>query len=245
MSTNNLFGNLTGPAKTEPSEEDLEKQIAAQPDEVTPSAEDVTEESNSLGSDEGEDDLEMPSELDMLKQRAKLMGISFSNNIGIDALKARIADKLADKQDEEKEEMQPEAKEIVKSATPAKKPASLRKVLYEENMRLVRIRITNMDPKDANLPGGIFTVANEFLGTVSKYVPFGEATENGYHVPYCIYKFLRSQKFLQIRVTKKNGKEDIQTQWVRKFAIEMLPPLTDKELATLQASQLASGATND
>ena len=45
---------------------------------------------------EQSDDLQMPSELDLLKQRATLMGITFSNNIGEETLRQRIADKQAE-----------------------------------------------------------------------------------------------------------------------------------------------------
>ena len=45
---------------------------------------------------EQSDDLQMPSELDLLKQRATLMGIAFSNNIGEETLRQRIADKQAE-----------------------------------------------------------------------------------------------------------------------------------------------------
>ena len=34
------------------------------------------------------------TELEMLKQRAKMMNITFSNNIGVDALKQKIEDRL-------------------------------------------------------------------------------------------------------------------------------------------------------
>ena len=56
---------------------------------------------------EQSDDLQMPSELDLLKQRATLMGIAFSNNIGEETLRQRIADKqaeLREKAEKEKEE---------------------------------------------------------------------------------------------------------------------------------------------
>lgn len=248
MSSKNLFGNLTGTQNTTPlTDEEEQKLIDAQKDEITPSSEDVQEEPEEVDDTSGsvedeEDDLPMPSELEMLKDRAKLMGIKHSNNISVEALKARIQAKLDGEKDPEPEVKNNEPAAEEQPKVKASKPTSLRKALYDENMRLVRIRITNMDPKEASLPGGIFTIANEYLGTVSKYVPFGEQSENGYHVPYCILKFLKSQKFLQIRVTKKNGKENIETGWVRKFAIEELPPLSDKELNVLKASQLAAGA---
>ena len=176
------------------------------------------------------------SELDMLKDRARLMGITFSNNIGIDALKSRIEAKLAGEKETSSE---PEEKEPPVVKTQKKK--SLRAQQYEEQMRLVRLRITNMDPKKKDLPGEIFTFANRILGTVRKYVPYGEASEHGYHVPYCIYEQLKAREFLQIRTVKDSkGREIQETKQVREFALEVLPPLTAKELAQLAAQQAAA-----
>lgn len=173
------------------------------------------------------------TELSLLKQRATMMGIAFSNNIGIEKLRERINEKLAEEVAEEKS---------IKSVE--KKAKTLRQTIMEENMRMIRLRITNLDPKKKDLPGEIITVANEYLGTVRKFVPFGEVTEQGYHVPYCIYKLLKSRKFLNIR-TIKNPQEPlkpiIQQSWVNEFALEVLPQLTAEELAKLATIQSASG----
>lgn len=173
------------------------------------------------------------TELSLLKQRATMMGIAFSNNIGIEKLRERINEKLAEEVAEE---------ESIKSVE--KKAKTLRQTIMEENMRMIRLRITNLDPKKKDLPGEIITVANEYLGTVRKFVPFGEVTEQGYHVPYCIYKLLKSRKFLNIRTVKNPQdplKPIIQQSWVNEFALEVLPQLTAEELAKLAAIQSASG----
>lgn len=206
-----------------------------------------------------EDDLQMPSELDMLKQRARVMGITFSNNIGLESLKARIQEKLdgETKQEEEADggdegtssadassggDSEPAAVEPVKrKLTAAEQKIALRKKIRDENLKLIRLRITNLDPKKKDLPGEIFTVANEYLGTVRKFVPFGEHTDNGYHVPYCIYKMMKNRKFLQIKTTKRNGKEVTTSEYVREFALEVLPQLTRVEIDKLAASQAAAG----
>lgn len=173
------------------------------------------------------------TELSLLKQRATMMGIAFSNNIGIEKLRERINEKLAEEVAEEKS---------IKSVE--KKAKTLRQTIMEENMRMIRLRITNLDPKKKDLPGEIITVANEYLGTVRKFVPFGEVTEQGYHVPYCIYKLLKSRKFLNIRTVKNPQdplKPIIQQSWVNEFALEELPQLTAEELAKLATIQSASG----
>jgi len=73
-------------------------------------------------------------------------------------------------------------------------------------------------------------------------VPFGEATEDGYHVPYCIFKMLDKRRFLDIRTTKgKNGQPVVKSGYVKEFAIEVLPQLTPEELARLANKQAAAG----
>lgn len=203
---------------------------------------------------------EQPNELSLLKDRARMMGITFSNNIGLEALRERINAKLSeeaqaneedddnveegDVEDAELEEPQDEA--------PAKKPArsgkktigELRAEMMEDQLKLVRIRVTNMDPKKKDLHGEIFTTGNEVIGTVRKFVPFGEATENGYHVPYIIYKMMEERRFQHIRTTRdrQTGRIRVETSDQKEFAIEVLPPLTEAELEDLKKAQMAAGS---
>lgn len=185
-----------------------------------------------------------PTELDMLKQRAKLMGINFSNNIGLDALKAKIEEHkaAATAKTQASAPASKDDKGSKPASTPKAKKISLRAHLQKEKMKLVRLRITNLDPKKKDLPGEILTVANEYLGTVRKFVPFGEQTDNGYHVPYCLYEMMRDRKFLSIKTRKgPKGQTIVEQQWAREFALEVLPPLTEAELARLSTAQQAAG----
>lgn len=184
-------------------------------------------------------------ELEMLKSRARLMGVDFSNNIGIDTLKARIEAKMGEGDSAAVKEPNTPVQENALQSPNVKgvKCKTLRQHLYDENMKLVRIRVSCMDPKKANLPGEIFTVANEYLGTVRKFVPFGEDTDDGFHVPYCIYKMMDARKFLQISTRKDKVTKQlvVDSRYVREFSIEILPPLTQKELQRLAMEQSASG----
>ncbi len=174
-------------------------------------------------------------ELSLLKQRARMMGIQFSNNIGLESLKLRIAEKR-----EESEEMPlPQRTKAVAVETPLK-------TMQREQMKLVRLRITNLDPKKKDLHGEIITVGNDVMGKVSKFVPFGEVTENGYHVPYCIYTDLKARKFLHIRATKhpRTGEPQVEQKLVPEFALEVLPQLTAAELGQLAAQQAANGGVD-
>lgn len=194
--------------------------------------------------DEDESGSKLPDELTMLKSRAKLMGVAFSNNIGLEALKEKIEEHKQKAVNAEKQvASQTQKNEEKAERTVAKgKKMNLRTFLQKEKMKLVRLRITNLDPKKKDLPGEILTTGNEFLGTVRKFIPFGEATDNGYHVPYCLYELMRDRKFLSIKTRKgPKGQTIVEQQMVREFALEILPPLTDEERARLSAAQLASG----
>ena len=184
-------------------------------------------------------------ELSILKQRATLMGLKFSNNIGLEALRKKVSD-AQEGITEEPEVAQVNPLETETVAPKEETRTEMARRIRLEQTKLVRIRIQNLDPKKKELPGEIITVANDYMGTVRKFVPYGEQTDNGYHVPYCIYQFLKERKFLNIRVTKgKNGRPNIQQGWVREFSIEVLPPLTQEELTNLAQAQIAAGSLND
>jgi hypothetical protein len=218
-------------------------------------------------------------ELSLLKQRAKLMGLKFSNNIKLEKLREKVnaaqsGEKLiADNEPEEEvdgddeavdntpneQSLNPPSKEVTFAPNPLasvnpletadpvpvppKKKLSLREHMVQSQMKLVRLRIQNLDPKKKDLPGEVFTVANEFLGAVKKYIPYGEASDEGYHVPYCIFTELESRRFQNIRTfTDKITRQiKIETSWAREFSLEVLPPLTTEELTQLASAQAAAG----
>lgn len=191
-------------------------------------------------------ELQKPDELKMLKERARIMGLTFSNNIGLETLKGMIQKKMdGEDSSEPSNKVAGTPAPLADPSQPApKKAETVRQRVHRENMRLIRVRITNMDPKKKDLPGEVITVANEYLGTVRKYIPFGEVTENGYHVPYCIYKHLKARKFLNIRTykdRKNNNQIKIDQTWAQEFAIEVLDPLTPTELRQLAIAQQAAG----
>lgn len=211
-----------------------------------------------------------PTEMEMLKERADLLGVTYSNNIGIETLRKRVEDAMAgNPQDPEPESEQAavpsmesltadltaqvaatttvttkELNPLVQDAAPVQnKPISLREHMRVTQMKLVRVRIQNLDPKKSNLPGEIFAVANEYLGDVKKYIPFGEVTDNGYHIPYCLYKMLKNRRFLNVRERKdRDGKIHVETSWVKEFALELLPDLSPEELKQLATAQIAASS---
>lgn len=177
-------------------------------------------------------------QLNMLKEKARTLGITFSNNIGIDALRAKINGKL------EKAEQTEQADPVLAvggSKTRAQIEQEIRTKQIKEQTALVRCRIYNMNPGKRELHGEIVTVANRFVGTVRRFIPFGEATDNGFHIERILYNELKSRKFQHIS-TKKGPKGEIivQTRDVPEYQIELLPMLTEAELSELAGSQQAA-----
>ena len=198
-----------------------------------------------LSTDEGETAVD---ELALLKERAKQMGIPFSNNISLETLRKRISDKMEGKDVPEVNPLTGDAEIAAITSAPVKLDAkqnalALRKMMQREQMKLVRVRITNMDPKKKDLPGEIWTVSNEYLGNVRKMIPYGEQTDEGFHIPYCLFRLLQSKRFLHIRTVKDRvtGVERQDKQWVKEFSLDVLPDLTKEELARLAAAQAAAG----
>lgn len=277
-----------------------------------------------------------PSELELLKTRARMIGVEFSNNIGVDTLRERVAAKMAeldgddgeapapaeapaaesdtsipevvdtaqsedageggdeadlpvedfDADIEEDEAPAPEAqpngftaaaqiaaaKVTVPPSTEIKpiprfsgnapvdpghapkvgqpiapkanKKLTLRQYLYNEQMKLVRLRIQNLDPKKADLNGEVIAISNKYLGTVKVFVPYGEVTDDGWHVPYIIYKELERRRFLSIRTVKdpRTKQPVVKKGWAKEFALDILPPLSSTELAQLATAQAAAGS---
>lgn len=187
-------------------------------------------------------------ELTLLKERAKVMGIPFSNNISLETLRKRVADKMEGKDEAPEVNALTGDPEIAQAM--AAKPlnqkdnaVALRKLMYAQQMRQVRVRITNMDPKKKDLHGEIWTVANEYLGTVRKFVPYGEQTDDGFHIPYCLYRLLDSKRFLHIRDVKDRTTGIVRQDkvWAKEFSLDVLPTLTQAELDRLAAAQAAAG----
>lgn len=187
-------------------------------------------------------------ELPLLKERAKVMGIPFSNNISLETLRKRVADKMEGKDEAPEVNALTGDPEIAHAmvAKPLNQKANevaLRKLMHATQMRQVRVRITNMDPKKKDLPGEIWTVANEYLGTVRKFVPYGEQTDDGFHIPYCLYRLLDSKRFLHIRDVKDRTTGIVRQDkvWAKEFSLDVLPTLTQGELDRLAAAQAAAG----
>lgn len=204
---------------------------------------------------------EVPDELESLKARADMMGIKYHPKTGVDKLKAKINNVLEGKSPDEDdfEEVAPvvakeakQAKARTKSGKPVSKLLTNKEfrehdfsVRQREAQKLVRIRITCMNPNKKNWEGEIISVGSAKMGTLKKYVPFD--APNGWHVPNMILQELKDRKFTTFfTVTGPRGNKIRKGKLVPEFSVEVLPPLTAGERQELIRQQaLAEGSAVD
>ena len=180
---------------------------------------------------QNEDVIEMPDELTALKQRADLLGISYHPSIGLEKLREKVNAAISS---EPKEEAKQE--EVTAGETEAQKRLRLR----NEAAKLIRIRLTCLNPAKKEWDGEIISTGNTSVGTYKKFIPF-QGAEEGWHVPNIIYKQL-VQRECQIFVTTKDamGNKVRTGKMIKEFAIEVLPQLTQEELDELARRQAMS-----
>lgn len=215
--------------------------------------------------------------VEQLREAADSINLKYSGNTGEGTLRKNLNEAVMNKVTDDVEPKEDDKSdvpdfggedfnvdEIQSTAGPAKKgpsmsdllemdpneitdPQLLRQVVRAKAMRLHRVRITNLDPSDAQLNGAIITVVNKYTGKVAKYVPFGDESANGYHLPEIILEHIKNQKFALRKEIKGGafGVKRYKTTMVNKFSIEELKPLTKKEIEELAAHQRASHAIDN
>ena len=167
------------------------------------------------------EDIAVPDELATLKARADTLGIQYHPSIGVEKLREKVNGALMN-------EGTTEVKE-----DPV---ASQRKKDRDEASKLVRLRLTCMNPNKKEWDGEFITAGNAVIGSFTKFVPFN--APDGWHVPNIIYQQLRDrecQVFTTVRDSKGNSTR--KGKLIKEFSIEILPPLTAEELHDLAQRQ--------
>lgn len=163
-------------------------------------------------------------ELSTLKHRADMLGIQYHPSIGVEKLREKVAAAIAETKAEAPVAVVKESEEAART-----------RMINEAN-KLVRVRITCMNPFKKDIEGEIITVSNDLVGTQRKYVPFN--ADNGWHIPQMMLNALQErmcQVFYNERA--KNGVQVRRGKMIKEFAIEILPPLTQEELKDLAQQQ--------
>ena len=179
-----------------------------------------------------------PTELELLKERANQMGISFHPSIGVDKLRAKVEAAIQGVPDPTANE---ESAQAAPAATPVLTEYQKTQMQRMEAMKLVRVVVSCMNPAKQAWEGEIFTVSNDAIGTVKKFVPFN--VDSGYHVPHVIYEQLL-ERMCQIFVATTDPVTGIKTsrsKLIKEFNVVVLPQLTEDELAELARQQAVGG----
>ena len=153
------------------------------------------------------------SELEVLKQRADDMGIEYSPRIGVDALREKVNAKLA--------------------STPENTAAYEFNQIRQDALKLVRVRITNLNPSKKESEAEYFSVGNRVIPTITRLVPFELDT----HVEQILLDQIKDRKFVQVKTVNRDGKSYPERSLRNEFQVEVLPPLTEEELKDLAAEQ--------
>jgi len=175
------------------------------------------------------------TELEVLKETATKLGITFSGNIGVGALSAKID---AFNKEEVKEPTELVIPKVAYKAPESKAAAAQRQ--RKEANKLVRIVATCMNPNKKSMTGEFYSVSNAVIGTIKKYIHFD--AEDGWHVPAIIVDHLRERR-CQIFVPSvtTTGKKIMKGKSIKEFNVVVLPPLTETERQELAERQAMSG----
>jgi hypothetical protein len=174
-------------------------------------------------------------ELTVLKARADLIGVTYHPSIKVDKLREKLSAELA-------KDVEPEV--IAPTVTAEETESQMKRRLRDEARKLVRVRVTCMNPAKKEWQGEIFTVGNSVVGTMRNFVPFN--AEDGWHIPAIILQAMEDrmcQVFTSIKDSRGNNVR--KGKLIKEFAIEYLAPLTEKELKELAAVQAATKSLED
>ena len=165
------------------------------------------------------------AELADLKTQAKRIGLKFSPNIGLEALREKVQEALSVDTDEEV------------ALTPKQKRA-VHNEHKERASKLVRVKIACLNPMKKEWFGELISAGNDVVGMYAKFIPFN--SDKPYHIPQIIFNVLQ-ERMCQVFVSASlpNGEKTRKGKLIKEFNLEVLPALTEKELAELAREQAA------
>jgi hypothetical protein len=171
------------------------------------------------------------TEIEVLKEKADLIGVPYSPNIGLETLKERVAEK-----------MEGNSKAVgAKTVAPRsfKEDTQRRQQLIKDATKLIRVLVTNRNPNKKDVTGEYFTFANAAVGTITRLVPFNTET----HVEQGILNAMTLRKYAKVTMKKNaQGVPYPERRVIDELGVEILTPLTEQELKDLAADQAKRGA---
>jgi hypothetical protein len=165
------------------------------------------------------------AELESLKARADLLGVTYHPSISPAKLREKIAAHQAG---------QAQTEDAPAEGEESKYAKQLR--LQQEATKLVRVNVMCNNPAKREWAGEIISVGNNAVGTIKKYVPFN--TEDGWHIPQFMYQVLKERQCPVFYNDKtKHGVTVRRSKLIKEFNIEVLDPLNAQELQELKIRQ--------
>lgn len=163
-------------------------------------------------------------ELALLKTKADRLGIQYHPSIGVEKLREKINAAMTE---------EPEVPVVVQ---PVVNEQDVKRSLMNEANKLIRVRITCMNPTKKDWEGELFTVSNSVVGTQKRYVPFN--APDGWHVPQMMLNMIQERQ-CQVFYNEKSklGTTVRKGKLIKEFAVEILNPLTREELKDLAQQQ--------
>lgn len=202
----------------------------------------MSEDTNVNDNDVTETTISPEDQLTLLKERADKMGIKYHPSIGADKLAEKIKEQLAPEPKTVPVTPPPLAELENKPVEPgARETENQRRVrLKREATRLVRVRITCMNPNKKDWEGELVAVGNSVVGTLKRYIPYNVE----WHIPQIMLNVLQERQ-CQLFVKKKDqrGNTTSQGKLIKEFGIEILPDLSKEELHDLAQRQAMANGT--
>lgn len=231
MSTDNIFQNAENekktakkaPAKSTTAKSKVEELIEDEENSVeetpTPAPTKAPKKAKAVG---GKDDLR-----EKIISRLEVIGLPYSEDFSTEDLVKLYEDKM---------------EEYSNTVKPTEIEDLLRQFNKEQANRLVRVRVTCMNPNKSDLKGEYFVTGNRTIGVHKKFVPYNtEAMDSGWHITLALYDHLTSRVFYPASSRKnKFGMDEPVSNAVPEFAIEVLPPLTQVEIDEIAKHQRAT-----
>lgn len=194
-----------------------------------------------------------PTKLDLLKEEASKLNITFHPNIKEEKLQLKLNDYYASQNNLDATlDKEPKEPEVVKPKLDLSLPENIltnhetqnqrRNRIRSEANRLVRVKIACMNPNKKDHQGEILTVCNSVSGTIKRYIPYNN--DEGWHIPYMMFLHLKERK-CQIFVKKRNDRGVLVaiSKMIKEFSVELMAPLTDAEMKDLAQRQAAANGT--
>jgi hypothetical protein len=166
---------------------------------------------------------EEKAELESLRKKADLMGISYSGNTSLEKLREKVA-KVQGTIEEEEE------KQTVYNS------------LYDEKMKLVRCQVQCLDPQYKNSGGVFISLSNAVLGSHKWFIYFNQPIM----ITQWAYDYLKNCKYVDRSERGRRGNDGLTHSKtvntdMKSYAITDLPMLTEEELKKLAEEQTATG----